>query len=172
MKYAKILLALWLASSTEIVVAGSFMESLRDFIVGREAQVRPAPENLIDKVASACLGCHNGSMTHNVNVRTERTRVPLHDFSSNDDHPVGMVYEESARRDPRNYRPATALHPNIRLVDGRVTCITCHKVRNEMVAFNGKWSSDQPVEPQCTATKEVTMGNSRDDKLCLACHIK
>jgi hypothetical protein len=172
MKYAKILLALWLASSTEIVAASSFMDSLRNFIAGREAQAYPAPENLVDKAAGECLECHNGSMTHNVNVRTAGAKAPIHDFRANDDHPVGLVYQDSVRRDPRNYRPAIALHPNIRLVDGRVTCITCHKVKNETMAFNEARSSDQPVEPQCTATKEITMGNSRDDKLCLACHVK
>ena len=172
MKYAKFLLALWLASSTEIVAAGSIADSIRDFFLGPDAQARPAPENLVDKIAGECLGCHNGSMTHNVNVRTEGTKAPIHDFSSNDDHPVGMVYQDSVRRDPQNYRPANALHPNIRLVDGRVTCITCHKVKNETVAFNGAWLPDQPVNSQCTATKEITMGRSRDDKLCLACHIK
>ena len=172
MKYAKFLLALWLASSTDMVAAGSFMDSLRNFIVGREAQARPAPENLVDKVASECLGCHNGSTANNVNMQTAGAKMPIHDFSSNDDHPVGMVYQDSVRRDPKNYRPATALHPNIRLVDGRVTCITCHKVKNETVAINEAWSPDQPAKPQCTATKEITVGRSRDDKLCLACHIK
>ena len=172
MKYARILLALWLVGSAEIVAAGSFADSIRNFFLGPDTQIRPAPENLVDKIASECLGCHNGSMANDINMHATGTSKLIHDFRSNDDHPVGMVYQDTVRRDPQNYRPAIALHPNIRLVDGRVTCITCHKVKNETVAFNGAWSTDQQVSPQCTATKERTMGGARDDKLCLACHVK
>ncbi len=164
MKYAKILLALWLAGGAEIAVAGSFADSFRDFIVGSEAQARPAPVNPVDKVAGECLGCHNGSNAKHVNARAAGTVAPSHGFRTGD-HPVGMVYEESVRKGPQDYRPATALHPNIRLVDGRVTCITCHKVKNETL------SSVQPAKPPCTASKEMTMG-PRDRELCLACHIK
>ncbi len=170
MKYAKILLALWLASCTDIVAAGGFLDSLRNFVAGPEAQAQPAPENLVDKVASGCLGCHNGSMPRNVNVHSTRSVAPTHDFRGDDDHPVGMVYAESVRKNPRGYRPATTLNWNIRLVDGRVTCATCHKLKNEVVAFNETWASDQPVEPQCTATHEITTGPG-DKDLCLACHL-
>ncbi len=170
MRYARILFTLWLVGSAEIVAAGGFLDSLRNFVAGPEAQAQPAPENPVDEVASGCLGCHNGSMPRSVNVRAARSVAPIHDFRANDDHPVGVVYEESVRKNPRDYRPATTLNPNIRLVDGRVTCITCHKVKNEVVAFNETWSSAQPANPQCTATHEVTTGQG-DKELCLACHV-
>lgn len=171
MKYAKILLALWLAGCIDIAAAAGFAESFRDFIVGPEAQARPAPGNLLDKVAGECLACHNGSNAKHVNARAAGTVAPSHGFRTGD-HPVGMIYDESVRKDPQGYRPATALHPNIRLVDGRVTCISCHKVKNETVALNETWSSAQPAKPQCTVTKELTTGHSRNKDLCLACHMK
>lgn len=170
MRYARILFTLWLVGSAEIVAAGSFLDRLRDFVAGPEAQAQPAPENSADKITSGCLGCHNGSMPRGVNVRAARGVAAIHDFRSNDDHPVGVVYAESVRKNPRGYRPATALNPNIRLVDGRVTCITCHKLKNEVVAFNETWASDQPMEPQCTATHEITIGQG-DKDICLACHV-
>ena len=170
MKYTKIVLAFWLAGCIDMAAAGSFAESFRDFIVGSEAQARPAPENLLDKVAGECLACHNGSNARHVNARAAGTVAPSHGFRTGD-HPVGMVYEESARKDPQGYRPATALHPNIRLVDGRVTCLSCHKVKNETLASRETRSSAQPAKPSCTATKEITMG-PRDKELCLACHTK
>ena len=171
MKYAKILLALWLAGGTEIVVAGSFADSFRNFILGQEAQAHPAPENLVDKIAGECLGCHNGSTAKNVNVRYSWNGAPSHGFSMDNDHPVGMVYEESVRNKPRGYWPASIMNPDIRLVDGRVACITCHKVKNETAALNETLSSAQPAKPQCTVTKELTTGHSRDE-LCLSCHVK
>ena len=67
-------------------------------------------------------------------------------------------------------RPFTE-NPDIRLVDGRVACITCHKVKNETAALNETLSSAQPAKPQCTVTKELTTGHSRDE-LCLSCHVK
>ncbi|MEK7207065.1 MAG: hypothetical protein AAB134_04195 [Pseudomonadota bacterium] len=170
MKYAKILLALWLTGSAEIVSAGSFADSFRDFIVGKEAQASPARGNGLDKVAAGCVSCHNGSAAAHVNVRAAGTVAPMRGFQTGD-HPVGMLYEESVRKDPQGYRPAAALHPNIRLVDGSVTCVTCHKARNELLAANETQSPAQPAKPRCAATKEMTTG-PRDKTLCLACHIK
>lgn len=175
MKHARILLALWLAGSAEIVVAGNFADSLRNFIVGSESQALPAPENPVDRIASDCLGCHDGSMPASEIVRNARgagTIASTHDFRGDDDHPVGILYVESIRKDPGGYRPPAALNPKIRLVDGRMTCITCHQVKNEILAFNETSSSAQAMKPQCTATREITMGSLRDDKLCLACHVK
>jgi len=168
-KYANILLAVWLAGGTEIAAAGSFADSFRNFILGVEAQAHPAPENPADKVVGECLGCHNGSTARHVNARAAGTVTPSHGFRTGD-HPVGMIYEESVRKDPQSYRPATTLHPNIRLVDGRVTCISCHKVRNEALAAN-EAGSTRTANPRCTATKETTMGPG-DKELCLACHVK
>src|SRR3989304_2752949 len=107
MKYAKILLALWLAGGTEIVAAGSFADSFRNFTRGQEAQAYPAPENLVDKIAGECLGCHNGSTAKNVNVRYSWNGAPSHGFRMDSDPPGAMVCEPSGSNNPRGYWPAS-----------------------------------------------------------------
>ncbi len=168
MKYAKVLMALWLASGAELAVAGGFADSFRDFIVGSEAQARPTPDTALDKVAGECLGCHNGSAATHITTRAAGTVAPVRGFQTLD-HPVGMLYEQSVRKDPRSYRPGASLHPNIQLVDGKVACVSCHQLKKAM--------PDQAIEriasaqPQCTASRELTTG-PRDKELCLACHVK
>lgn len=173
MKYIRVIVAFWLVASGEIAVAGKFADSFRNFIVGSEAQARSSQTGPIDKLSNNCIGCHNGSIATHVNVRAAGTVAPTYGFQTRD-HPMGMYYEESRRKDPNGYRATTTLHPNIRLVDGRVSCVTCHLVRNETVASltSPEVQIDESgFDQYCTSTKEMTMG-PRDRELCLACHIK
>lgn len=168
MKFAKILLALWLAGGAELAVAGGFADSFRDFIVGSEAQARPTSDTALDKAVGECLGCHNGSAATHINARSAGTVAPTHGFQTLD-HPVGMLYEQSMRKDPRSYRPAVSLHPNIQLVDGKVACVSCHQLKKAMPDLAPERLAS--AQPQCTASRELTTG-PRDKELCLACHVK
>jgi hypothetical protein len=111
------------------------------------------------------MGCHAG----HIQVRASGTPMQFRGMQTTN-HPMGMVYELSVRKDPQGYRPSTALHSNVRLVDGRVTCISCHQLKNENTKPIVDASLSLP-EGRCTATREFTMG-PRDKELCLACHVK
>jgi hypothetical protein len=75
-------------------------------------------------------------------------------------------------KDPQGYRSRAALHPNIRLVEGQVSCISCHQTRTDRtVAAAGDVHLELTNTSTCTATKELTVGR-RDRDLCMVCHNK
>jgi hypothetical protein len=160
-------LALLLGSFVSSVHAATFGESFRNFVLGPEAQAKPRTGSVAaDELASQCLGCHEGRKSMNRGAGRGPGVGPA--ASS---HPIGMHYDQLARRKPQEYRPATSLHPNIKLIDGKMSCVSCHALKSDRhdaaaatpVAFN--------QDAGCLATKALSMG-PRDKELCLGCHIK
>ena len=167
-----VVLFLVLGSATS-AAAASLAESFRAFVLGAEAQARPleARDLRLDAIAQGCLQCHNGSRASHVTARSAGTPMPMRGSQSLN-HPVGMSYDRTVLKDPHGYRPRAALHPNIRLVDGLVTCISCHQAKaNAAPVPTMEARLDQSKDTTCTATKDLTM-DRRDKDLCLACHIK
>ncbi|BDG08783.1 cytochrome c3 family protein [Anaeromyxobacter paludicola] len=90
-----------------------------------------------------CLSCHDGSLAHAALPARAAAGEPL------SNHPVAIDYEAARERDPR-LRPAAQLPPEIRLVEGRLECTTCHDPRSTLPA-----STALPM---------------RGSQLCFACH--
>jgi hypothetical protein len=162
-----LLLAVFVSSAAN---AGGLADRFRDFILGDEAQAKSALPGL-DASARACLQCHDGSHAPPVAGRAAGSPLQIRG-SQTLNHPIGMVYDQSVMRDPQGYKSRAALHPNIRFVDGQVSCVSCHQTRTDLTL-----AAASDVKPQltnastCTATKELTVGR-RDRDLCLACHNK
>lgn len=69
----------------------------------------------------ACIACHDGTASP----------APVELFSmglpgSSMSHPVDVDYSAAYGRDPEHYLPPGALPPDVPLVDGKVTCTSCH----------------------------------------------
>lgn len=164
---------LCLFSFADSAVAGGFADVFRDFVLGPEAQARPAGwrDSVLDQVAADCMRCHNGSAGSHVRLRAAGTPVPTRG-SQTLNHPTGMLYDRSVLKDPQGYRPSASLPPDVRLVDGKVTCVSCHRLKTDTP--EGMAGTHLPApgkELPCTASRELTMG-PRDKELCLSCHIK
>jgi hypothetical protein len=107
-------------------------------------------ERQYDEVSQGCLGCHdekgavlNGGPGSPAGVGN----AEMAKMSSN--HPIGMDYE-AATLIRKNLHSAAELPQNMVLVDGKLSCITCHDPLNR--------------EP-----KHLAMGSNRSI-LCFACH--
>jgi hypothetical protein len=82
-----------------------------------------------------------------------------------------MSYDEFARRKPREYTPRQLLHSDIRLMDGKVTCLSCHRLRIKAPVEMVKAGLDRGKSAGCMVSGELTAGPGREG-LCRACHIK
>jgi hypothetical protein len=60
--------------------------------------------------STRCLACHDGTAA----------------AALGPSHPVEVDYARAAMRDPRRYVPASALPREITLVNGNVSCASCH----------------------------------------------
>lgn len=91
----------------------------------------------ITDLTSYCLGCH----AENADVK-KATHGPV---AVHTNHPVDVPYPDG---NPE-YVPAADLAPALRLVDGNLSCITCH-------------------DPQ--AADRALVIHLEEGELCLACH--
>lgn len=112
---------------------------------GKEAGLR------IDSVSRTCLSCHDGSIAvaDTVTVGMWEHGVPFGRFDPRGSHPIGVDYLRAFAKN-RGLRPMGALNPAIKLVNGKVSCISCHDLYSK--------------EPH-----KLVMSNS-GSRLCLACH--
>ena len=82
-----------------------------------------------------------------------------------------MRYGDYPVRDPASYRYVLNLDPSIRLVEGKVTCVSCHRLKQEFTQETyqvlANLGNDQRV---CVASNDLAH-DSRADGLCLACHV-
>jgi hypothetical protein len=166
MKYGNLLVAFWFTVAADSSAAG-LADRFRDFIVGPVAQA--APSTRLDVIADKCLGCHDGNRGVRINARPSGSTAPGHDGRKGD-HPLGMVYDDSVRRNPWQYRSSDSLRAENRLVDGRVSCVSCHRLRYETLASNGEVSA--APEGICIAENKAKARNRGALELCFDCHVK
>ena len=89
-----------------------------------------APE--LDWVSEKCVGCHNGVKATGIALKSPRSARDYPGHPSRG-HPVGMKYEDYAHTLPFEYRPKQALRADVDLVDGKVSCISCHRSKVSVV---------------------------------------
>jgi len=105
----------------------------------------------LDGESRTCLACHDGGIGGDAAYHgPELRRMAARGVG---EHPVGIVYDERRPSNPdTRLKPASSLSHAVRLVDGTVSCVTCHSV----------YSREQSL-----LTK-----NNRGSELCLTCHIQ
>ena len=162
------------------VAKTAFAESLGDkfkrWALGSEAQAAMIDDfdARTDRLARECRQCHDGSRATHIAVKDAETPLQFSSTGVQVNHPIGMDYAAYAARNVRGFTRRHSLDPNITLIDGRVTCVSCHrlKVTASDALFGTGWPGDrevQAVSNDCSASTELTVGPKQSD-LCLACH--
>ncbi len=156
-----------LVGCAQPATARSFADSMREFILGNETR-RDASDSdgKMDNVTLRCMQCHDGTTARDVALKSASS--PLHFVGLvNVNHPVGMRYEDSSRKHPNRYRARQLLDPEITLVNGRVSCLSCHRLRNSAPEpTSGGQQFVSGGRETCVASSELTVKKN----LCLACH--
>lgn len=148
--------------------ASSFNENFRSFILDEtETATKPVT---IDGVSQQCMSCHNGSLGSHIQIKDATRPMQFSSFGSRA-HPVGMQYVNYAAQRPHSFRERATLNPQIQLIDGRVGCLSCHKVKQNKVLATAKQNTTDATINTCTPSKTLTVGPRYTD-LCLSCHIK
>ena len=123
------------------------------FLWGREPVEASRPDGRLDAGSVRCAECHPQAIDA-VGLSFAGSRLA--------GHPVGLLYADAWRRNPRSMRAPSALHPAIDLPAGRISCLSCHALRSAVspAALAGS--------PACP----LVSGLSRPQReLCVACHL-
>jgi len=107
----------------------------------------------LDSISMECIACHDGVL-----AREAKHRISDGDLNRarsmetiKGAHPIGMEYERYSRGN-REYVPENILPADMVLMNGKVTCVTCH----DMLGKN---------------RMHLVVENSRSG-LCFSCHMK
>ena len=179
MKYVRwsaVVMLLNLATA-QAVFAGSIGDRFRSWLLGSEAQASTLedyqPE--LDRVAQGCVQCHDGARARHITVKEADAPLQFSSSGVQVNHPVGMRYDDFAGTRAGNYTPRFLLDSNIILLDGKVTCVSCHRLKETEEPdnfFETHWDENRsaPVDTEsCSSSRELTVG-PRESDLCLACH--
>lgn len=110
----------------------------------------------IDAISRDCLTCHDGSVAKDVSTGARNpSRVPGSLIGSRADHSLGVYPMDGMSSNPndemRRYVMPTALDSRINLVDGKVSCVSCHN-------------------PYSSVQKQMVMPDYKQN-LCQTCHL-
>jgi len=145
--------------------AGSF----RDFILdeGLSDSFRLAAQIPANSKSASCMQCHDGSKAKSVGLKHADTAMTFTNHGSSN-HPVGMSYNNYARKNPTSYVALAQLDSRIKLENGQVTCVSCHETKSHETEV--AMQSEQNIAAEkCSSTKSLTTG-SNQTRLCMSCH--
>ena len=131
----------------------------------------------LDPITAGCAQCHDGTqasavpLTAGFRVRPASFGTLRRGLGHSGNHPVGIDYEAYALRAPRRLRPRFALAKSIHLPEGRLSCISCHRLKPEEEANLDRGRTYWLTRQTCVASKQFTRSLRRSE-LCLSCHIK
>jgi hypothetical protein len=159
-------LSIFLFGSVAPAYAGSLAERMARDVLGEEVEAESGErEGALHDAVRGCLECHDGSVGGHVAVKSAAEPLRF-DRLANADHPVGMRYDDYYRRQPTRYRSRALLDPDIVLVDGVVTCVSCHRLTTDPGTRPGKREDGLASRAICPASSELTVARN----LCMACH--
>jgi len=113
--------------------SGGSPTSMHWTVVGRAhipAEVnRSTAGGLVDADSRRCMACHDGVSAAELNNPTPGSAQPPSIGDSRHSHPVGVVYPRAPRPgDAVRLRAALLLPAQVRLADGKVSCVSCHNL--------------------------------------------
>ena len=149
--------------------AGSFSDAFKNFVLGPEANAGtlPAVQLPATSQASNCMQCHNGNAGPRINMKHAGTPMQFRGHLSID-HPVGMDYSQYAFKSPDTYVVPARMDKRILFENGKVTCVSCHQIKNEPVA-QADVIHTQTASQRCNVGTGYTTG-SNQTRLCMGCH--
>lgn len=153
---------------TVCLVAGSALMSNMVFAdAGRLIKRRDVNGTAPDLESAKCLSCHDGSFASDVTSGLA-PRGMRGFLGKESEHPIGMYYSAVGKGKFGKYVPRGVLNPAIVLVDGRVSCVSCH-VKDS--AKDNRLMSTTSDHESCTGGEKLAVSNYGSG-LCLSCHIK
>lgn len=120
-----------------------------------------------DIESQKCVICHDGSIGVSIDINRNLSGRAVNQFSNSKDHPVGMQYDSVYFQRPDEYVNPRLLTKSVQLVEGKVSCISCHQVAT---ILNSTIRFAQTVDNQCPVDTKVN--NTGMKYVCLACHLK
>lgn len=115
--------------------------------VAHEDSQNPDVLQLLDRSSRDCLACHDGTISANTDTGGAAWE---HAGGIGLSHPIGIPYEDPFRKGRTRYRPVSSLPKAIRLINGRIECITCHDHYSRL--------------------KGMLVMDNTGSRLCLSCH--
>ena len=125
----------------------------------------------LDSESRKCLSCHDGTMAIDVLSVTSGSTDAMWAGTRSLDHPVGVLYRRSIFRKPGEYVHESSLDAAVRLVDGKVSCVSCHRTKKVYRAKGVASGVALEGHSGCTGDSGLVVSNYRSS-LCLSCHIK
>jgi hypothetical protein len=158
-------------------LACGFGAKFNSWLLGSEAQAATLKEHQseLDDVAQACVECHNGVRATHITVKDADSPMQFSSSGMQVNHPVGMNYDYYAAMSTHLYTPSLLLDSSITLVEGMVTCVSCHRLKTAEASHRlsaARWDENHSAladTEACNASGELTVG-PRETDLCLACH--
>ncbi|MDH5631354.1 MAG: hypothetical protein OEZ10_00020 [Gammaproteobacteria bacterium] len=165
--------------SVQSAHAGGLAAKIKSWLLAPQVRTAPGTEQLVrtDSSTAQCMQCHNGSHGMQIDIKGAEAPMQFNRIGKQVNHPVGMDYETYASRKPGSYVHPAMLNPRVRLVEGQVSCVSCHQERKTQLAMAGgqiqsdamNQFMDQPEPDQCRSSRWLTTGPNKND-LCAACH--
>lgn len=129
------------------------------------------PSSQLDYESRHCMRCHDGSRGQTIELRPVNAPIEFDRglWMRTKNHSIGMSYSETENKNPREYVPVGALNPNIKLIDGKIGCLSCHVAKPQLLASLSVEtnSADNECGVDVEGTTKAFKGN-----LCLYCHRK
>ena len=121
----------------------------------------------LDTVSLGCMECHDGSIGKSIVLKHPDAPYQTLGFRT-ENHPIGMDYALYASHKPRGYMPSQHLDVRLRLVEGKVSCVTCHASTTGDLPSVMQASYAGNLPAGCTGDSGLTIPLGQ---LCTACHI-
>ncbi len=145
-------------------LAADLLAGFKSFVIGG-SEVSDAPDDKMAELAFGCISCHDGTTAKDVYASTVGVQTWRMGMG---EHPVGMDYRASYLRKQEELNPREFLPASIILVDGVVSCLSCHKLSEEAVQASTNGSTAFIGSTDCTSAG-LTVSNE-GSRLCMSCH--
>jgi hypothetical protein len=122
----------------------------------------------LDKESQRCMTCHDGSRALRIELGPAGAPMEIESFgmTRTKNHAIGMEYAVAYNAKPREFVAPPLLKTDVKLVGGKVGCLSCHAKKEIIVADGGAF--DRSLLDRCT----VDDREGFQEPKCLSCHIK